>query len=131
MNIDICSNHEECEERPSQFKLTKGFTAKESVKGHMASFFFISQIKNALFISSTNYYALRNSLCYCSKFWLKVYCNWQVNVVKGLKLYEDVFTDSELCKLSDFVNEIHTAGQNGELSGKPLLNFVCIWYSHF
>lgn len=47
--------------------------------------------------------------------------NWQVNVVKGLKLYEDVFTDLELCKLFDFVNEIHSAGQNGELSGKPPL----------
>jgi hypothetical protein len=81
MNIDICSDHDECEERPSQFKLTKGFTAKESVKGHM------------------------------------------VNVVKGLKLYEDVFTDSELCKLSDFVNEIHTAGQNGELSGETFILF--------
>ena len=37
--------------------------------------------------------------------------------MKGLKLYEDVFTDSELCKLTDFVNELHAAGQNGELSG--------------
>jgi len=44
MNINICSNHEECEGRASQFKLTKGFTAKESVKGHMASSFFISKI---------------------------------------------------------------------------------------
>ncbi|CAL5208972.1 unnamed protein product [Lathyrus oleraceus] len=81
MNSDICSNHEECEGRASQFKLTKGFSAKESVKGHM------------------------------------------VNVVKGLKLYEDVFTDSELCKLSDFVDEIHTAGQNGELSGETFILF--------
>ncbi|XP_061356250.1 RNA demethylase ALKBH10B [Gastrolobium bilobum] len=81
MNINICSNHEECEGRSSQFKLTKGFTAKESVKGHM------------------------------------------VNVVKGLKLYEDIFTDSELCKLTDFVNEIHTAGQNGELSGETFILF--------
>lgn len=81
MNINICSNHEECEGRASQFKLTKGFTAKESVKGHM------------------------------------------VNVVKGLKLYEDVFTDSEMCKLSDFVDEIHTAGQNGELSGETFILF--------
>lgn len=40
MNINICSNHEECEGRSSQFKLTKGFTAKESVKGHMASSLF-------------------------------------------------------------------------------------------
>ncbi|XP_027366017.1 RNA demethylase ALKBH10B-like isoform X3 [Abrus precatorius] len=81
MNINICSNHEECEGRSSQFKLTKGFTAKESVKGHM------------------------------------------VNVVKGLKLYDDIFTDSELCKLTDFVNEIHAAGQNGELSGETFILF--------
>ncbi|CAJ1969185.1 unnamed protein product [Sphenostylis stenocarpa] len=81
MNASICSNHEDCEGRSSQFKLTKGFTAKESVKGHM------------------------------------------VNVVKGLKLYEDIFTDSELCKLTDFVNEIHAAGQNGELSGETFILF--------
>ncbi|KAG4981852.1 hypothetical protein JHK82_026719 [Glycine max] len=80
-NVNICSNHEECEGRSSQFKLTKGFTAKESVKGHME------------------------------------------NVVKGLKLYEDIFTDSELCKLTDFVNEIHAAGQNGELSGETFILF--------
>ena len=60
---------------------------------------------------------------YCS---LTADCNWQVNVVKGLKLYEDIFTDSELCKLTDFVNEIHAAGQNGELSGKSPLTFVCV-----
>ncbi|XP_057424275.1 RNA demethylase ALKBH10B [Lotus japonicus] len=81
MNINICSNHEECEGRSSQFKLTKGFTAKESVKGHM------------------------------------------VNVVKGLKLYEDIFNDSEMSKLSDFVREIHAAGQNGELSGETFILF--------
>ncbi|KAE8689108.1 Oxidoreductase [Hibiscus syriacus] len=73
-NIDICSNHEECEARPSQIKLTKGFSAKEHVKGHM------------------------------------------VNIVKGLKLYEDVFTDSQLAKLGDFMSELRSAGQNGELS---------------
>ncbi|KAG5055252.1 hypothetical protein AAZX31_03G131900 [Glycine max] len=81
MNTNICSNHEECEGRSSQIKLTKGFTAKESVKGHM------------------------------------------VNVVKGLKLYEDVFSESEICKLTDFVNEIHAAGQNGELSGETFILF--------
>ena len=37
--------------------------------------------------------------------------------MKGLKLYEDVFTDSELSKLTDFVNELRVAGQNGELEG--------------
>ncbi|XP_054803216.1 RNA demethylase ALKBH10B-like [Prosopis cineraria] len=81
MNSSICFNHEECEGRNAQIKLTKGFSAKESVKGHM------------------------------------------VNVVKGLKLYEDVFSDSELCKLYDFVNEIHSAGQNGELSGETFILF--------
>ena len=37
--------------------------------------------------------------------------------MKGLKLYETVFTDSELSKLTDFINELRVAGQNGELSG--------------
>ena len=40
-----------------------------------------------------------------------------MNVVRGLKLYEEIFTDSELSKLTDFVNELRLAGQNGELSG--------------
>lgn len=49
--------------------------------------------------------------------------------MKGLKLYEDVFTDSELCKLNDFVNELRTAGQNGELPGdsKPHTWDYCNW----
>ncbi|KAL5796783.1 hypothetical protein ACOSQ2_001603 [Xanthoceras sorbifolium] len=80
-NIDICSKHEDCDARLSQIKLTKGFSAKEHVKGHM------------------------------------------VNVVKGLKLYEDVFADSELSKLIDFVSELRLAGQNGELSGESFILF--------
>lgn len=80
-NIEICSNHEDCDERRTQIKLTKGFTAKEQVKGHM------------------------------------------VNVVKGLKLYESVFTDSELSMLTDYVNELRLAGQNGELSGETFVLF--------
>ncbi|XP_030514909.1 RNA demethylase ALKBH10B isoform X2 [Rhodamnia argentea] len=80
-NLDLCSNHELCEARAAQIKLTKGFTAKEPVKGHM------------------------------------------VNVVKGLKLYENVFTDSELSKLTDFVNDLRVAGQNGELSGETYILF--------
>ncbi|KAJ0051842.1 hypothetical protein Pint_01128 [Pistacia integerrima] len=75
-NIEICSNHEDCDERRSQINLTKGFTAKE-----------------------------------------------QVNVVKGLKLYENVFTDSELSMLTDYVNELQLAGQNGELSGETFILF--------
>ena len=44
----------------------------------------------------------------------------QVNVVKGLKLYEDIFTESELLKLSEFINELRLAGRKGELSGMLL-----------
>ena len=50
---------------------------------------------------------------------MTISCNWQVNVVKGLKLYEDIFTAPELAKLSNFVDELRIAGQNGELSGEP------------
>ncbi|CAL5427839.1 unnamed protein product [Camellia sinensis] len=78
-NMDLCSNHEDCEARRDLMKMTKGFTAKEPVKRHT------------------------------------------VNVVRGLKLYEDVFTDSELSKLGDFVNELRVAGQNGELSGETFI----------
>ena len=45
-------------------------------------------------------------------------CDHQVNVVKGLKIYEDVFTTSEIMKVADFITEIRQAGRNGELSGK-------------
>lgn len=44
-----------------------------------------------------------------------------VNAVKGLRLYEDVFSESQLCKLTDFVKEIHAAGQNGELPGETFI----------
>ncbi|XP_043722941.1 RNA demethylase ALKBH10B-like isoform X2 [Telopea speciosissima] len=80
-SIQICSNHEDCENRRDQIKTTKGFVAKELVKGHM------------------------------------------VNVVKGLKLYEDIFTDSELSKLNSFVNQLLLAGRNGELSGETFILF--------
>ncbi|KAL0418776.1 UNVERIFIED_CONTAM: RNA demethylase ALKB [Sesamum radiatum] len=73
-HVDICSNHEECEARRGQIKMTKGFVAKEPV-----------------------------------------------NVVRGLKLYEDIFTDVELSKLNDFVNELRVAGRNGELSGETFI----------
>ncbi|KAK6164722.1 hypothetical protein DH2020_001586 [Rehmannia glutinosa] len=77
--VDICTNHDQCESRRAQIKMTKGFVAKEQVKGHM------------------------------------------VNVVRGLKLYEDIFTNVELSKLNDFVNELRVAGQNGELSGETFI----------
>ncbi|KAM7527141.1 hypothetical protein LguiB_030551 [Lonicera macranthoides] len=75
-NIELCSNHEECEARCAQIKMTKGFVAKEPV-----------------------------------------------NVVRGLKLYEDVFTDIELSKLTDFVSKLRVAGQNGELSGDTFIMY--------
>ncbi|CAI9107926.1 OLC1v1007409C1 [Oldenlandia corymbosa var. corymbosa] len=78
-NVDICSNHEGCEARREQIKITKGFIAKEPLKGHM------------------------------------------VNVVRGLKLYEEIFNDFELSKLNDFVNELRVAGRNGELSGETFI----------
>jgi len=45
-HIDICDNHEECAGPRDQIKMTKGFVAKESVRGHMAS-------------SSISYFALK------------------------------------------------------------------------
>lgn len=80
-HTEICSNHEDCGARAAQIKLTKGFVAKEPVKGHM------------------------------------------VNVLKGLKLYEDIFTESELLKLIDSVNDLRAAGHNGELSGETFILF--------
>ncbi|KAK6937483.1 hypothetical protein RJ641_030991 [Dillenia turbinata] len=46
-----------------------------------------------------------------------------VNVVKGLKLFEDIFHETELSKLKDFINELRVAGQNGELSGESYILF--------
>ncbi|XP_042518670.1 RNA demethylase ALKBH10B-like [Macadamia integrifolia] len=46
-----------------------------------------------------------------------------VNVVKGLKLYEDIFTDSELSKLNSFVNQLRLSGRNGDLSGETFILF--------
>nr|XP_043619302.1 RNA demethylase ALKBH10B-like isoform X2 [Erigeron canadensis] len=81
-NNEICfKQEEEWEARRAQIKMTKGFVAKESVKGHM------------------------------------------VNVVRGLKLYDDIFNDTELSTLSDFVTELRVAGQNGELSGETFIKY--------
>lgn len=37
--------------------------------------------------------------------------------MKGLKCYEDIFTQSELARLNDFVDDLRSAANNGELSG--------------
>ncbi|KAL9239213.1 hypothetical protein vseg_013553 [Gypsophila vaccaria] len=78
-HTDVCDNHENCTFRREQIQLTKGFVAKEPVKGHM------------------------------------------MNVVKGLKMFENVFTVAELCKLRTFVDELRAAGQNGELLGETYI----------
>ncbi|GAB2281366.1 hypothetical protein Dimus_015962 [Dionaea muscipula] len=80
-HIEICDDHDDCGTRRERIKMTKGFVAKEPVKGHM------------------------------------------VNVVKGLKLYEDVFTTSELLKLNNLANELRTAGKNGCLQGETYVLF--------
>ncbi|KAI3845736.1 hypothetical protein MKX03_007444 [Papaver bracteatum] len=80
-SIQICSNHDDCETRRDNIKMTKGFIAKEPVKGHM------------------------------------------VNVVKGLKLYEDIFTDSELSRFRNYINDLRHAGHSGELSGDTFILF--------
>ncbi|XP_060178269.1 RNA demethylase ALKBH10B-like [Lycium barbarum] len=80
-SVEFCSNHENCEARHAQIKMTKGFVSKEPVKGHM------------------------------------------VNVVRGLKLFEDVFTPNEISKLYDLVNELRVAGQNGDLKGETFILF--------
>ncbi|KAL1816646.1 hypothetical protein ACET3Z_019220 [Daucus carota] len=46
-----------------------------------------------------------------------------VNVVKGLKLYQDIFTDNEISKLTNYVNELRVSGQNGELSGETFIMY--------
>nr|XP_017233359.1 PREDICTED: uncharacterized protein LOC108207422 [Daucus carota subsp. sativus] len=47
-----------------------------------------------------------------------------VNIVaKGLKVYDNIFTDTQLSKLTDYVNELRVAGQNGELSGATFIRY--------
>lgn len=38
--------------------------------------------------------------------------------MKGLKVYQDIFMDSELLRLAEYINELRLAGRRGELSGK-------------
>ncbi|TVU19307.1 hypothetical protein EJB05_35448 [Eragrostis curvula] len=47
----------------------------------------------------------------------------RIKIQKGLKIYEDVFTTSEIMKVADFINEIRQAGRNGELSGETFIFF--------
>lgn len=49
----------------------------------------------------------------------------QMNVVKGLKMYEEIFMESELSKLAEFVTQLRAFGRNGKLSGKIKYHFIC------
>lgn len=80
-NLELYSINEDCEAYHAQIKVSKGFVAKEPVKGQM------------------------------------------VNVVRGLKLYQDIFTDIEISKLTNYVNELRVSGQNGELSGETFIMY--------
>ncbi|XP_074557934.1 RNA demethylase ALKBH10B-like [Curcuma longa] len=79
--INISAGNVDFSACPERIKLSKGFVAKESVKGHT------------------------------------------VNVVKGLKLYEGIFTDSELHNLVQYINGLRHAGRRGELSGETFIFF--------
>lgn len=63
-------------------------------------------------------------------------CLSQANVVKGLKLYQDVFTPTQLSKLLHSLYELREAGRNHQLSGDQshhlIAHLLCSlqFYSH-
>ncbi|XP_057777659.1 LOW QUALITY PROTEIN: RNA demethylase ALKBH10B [Salvia miltiorrhiza] len=44
-----------------------------------------------------------------------------VNITEGLKLYEDLFDDSEILKLNNLVNDLRAAGKRGQLQGQTFV----------
>lgn len=46
-----------------------------------------------------------------------------VNVVRGLKLYENILTHTELSRLNEYVNKLRVAGKNGQLSGETFISY--------
>ncbi|KAL1568660.1 RNA demethylase ALKBH10B-like [Salvia divinorum] len=44
-----------------------------------------------------------------------------VNIAEGLKLYEDLFDDSEILKLNNLVNDLRAAGKRGQLQGQTFV----------
>ncbi|KAG6505302.1 hypothetical protein ZIOFF_037657 [Zingiber officinale] len=94
VEVNVCTERGDClAPRPERIKISKGFVAKEAVKGHMAS-------------------SILTSLGTIS-----------VNVVKGLKLYENIFSESELPSLVEYINELRLAGRRGELPGETYIFF--------
>lgn len=43
---------------------------------------------------------------------------FQVNVVEGLKLYDEILDSSEITRLISLTNELRAAGRRGEFQGK-------------
>lgn len=52
----------------------------------------------------------------------------QVNVVDGLKLYEDLFDDTEVSKLVSLVNDLRVSGKKGQFQGNCTM---CVLPSHW
>ncbi|XP_042025338.1 RNA demethylase ALKBH10B-like [Salvia splendens] len=44
-----------------------------------------------------------------------------VNITEGLKLYEDLFDDSEILKLNNLVHDLRAAGKRGQLQGQTFV----------
>ncbi|KAL3635914.1 hypothetical protein CASFOL_020461 [Castilleja foliolosa] len=45
-----------------------------------------------------------------------------VNTAEGMKLYEDLFDDSEISKLNTMANELRAAGKRGQLKGQTFVS---------
>ncbi|KAK9148846.1 hypothetical protein Scep_007603 [Stephania cephalantha] len=58
-------------------------------------------------------------MCFGSTISTSILCWHMVYIMKCIKMYEDIFTESELFKLTDYINELRVAGRNGKLSGLP------------
>lgn len=54
----------------------------------------------------------------------------QVNVMDGLKMYEELFDDAEVSKLLSLSNDLRASGKRGQFQGKFLfiltqLDYLC------
>ncbi|GKC99884.1 putative oxidoreductase, 2OG-Fe(II) oxygenase family protein, partial [Tanacetum coccineum] len=114
-NIKICSNQEDWEARRDQIKMTKGFNAKESVKGHMVN---LSRFEGSYPPIELEIHRESKDVS-CTDRLQQI----EVNVVRGLKLYENILTDSELTRLNVYVNKLRVAGKNRELSGETFIMY--------
>ena len=47
-----------------------------------------------------------------------LYFYFKVNVVDGLKLYEELFDEKEVSNIVSLVNDLRAAGKRGQFQGK-------------